>query len=184
MRIKWKRLPLALALVSVLLVAFSVSALAAGPVKKKVTPNVTPKASYPCGQISMEPYDVGYGGGFSNSLGSYTEIEVTLYRRWDYVYDVWCDGFQTQAKFKVDHEQLTGLCTVPSGGVKGICGNIGTGGVIRSMGRPCMTVTSGTLAGGCRASPMPAMVHSPAGLGGLPPTEHKPKRVTTQCDRQ
>jgi len=93
------------------------SALAASPGNKK--DGVNPDNSYPCQYTSMQPWDIGYGGFWSNSLAAYTDIEVTIYRRWDGAYDLWCDGVQTKAKFKVEPQQLSGICYT-AGGVRSV----------------------------------------------------------------
>lgn len=68
----------------------------------------------PCQSTTMQPYDVNYGGGFSNSIGAYDEIEVDPYQRWDPVAQVWCGGFQTMGRFKIDSQQIFGTCNAPN----------------------------------------------------------------------
>jgi hypothetical protein len=62
----------------------------------------------------MEPWDVGYGGHWSNTLAAYTDIEVTIYQRYDPNYQVWCGGFQTGARFKIERQQLSEICYAPN----------------------------------------------------------------------
>lgn len=109
-----RQLAYALLLAMTLVAVFADSAFAASPGKKV---GVKPDNSYPCQYTSMQPWDVGYGGFWSNDLAAYTDIEVTIYRRWDGAYLVWCDGVQTRARFKIEPQQLSGICYT-KGGVK------------------------------------------------------------------